>query len=144
MTILEHLLRFLARFRYPVSLPEDVASALGITISNHISFHQLVSKICSCHPTRLNKLMHREEAEKAFSSAVSCEKFLDNTVCSFCFTQGRVVFVLKFDQEERLRHIVLQHKLIRSDQGVEIPLNRPSQQEQSLLYPSGSLASIKG
>lgn len=144
MKMLEHLRRFFARFRYPVSLPEDVASALGISVSNYIAFHQLVSKICSCHPPRLKKLMARDEAERAFSTAVSCEKFYDNTVCSFCFTQGRIVFILKFDQEDRLRHIVLQHKMIRSDQGIEIPLNRPSAQDQSLLYPSGSLASIKG
>ena len=66
--------------------------------------------------------MPREEAEKAFGSAVSKERFQRNTLCSFDFNQGRIVFVLKFDEEGRLRRMYMQHKDISSDQGLEIPL----------------------
>jgi hypothetical protein len=141
----DHFWRFCARFRYPVSLPEDISEALGIPLSNFISFDQLVGKIGSTLPTKLSKFMSREEAEAAFSGATCKEKFYDNTVCSFCFTQGRIVFVLKFDEQNRLRRIYLQHKLIRSDQGVEIPLQwEPSKAPMGLSTYTGSAVSIKG
>lgn len=114
--------RFIARFRYPVSLPEDVAVALGIDLSNFLTFDQFVGCLCSCLPTRIRKFMPRDEAEEAFQSAISKERFLRNTLCSYEFNQGRIVFVLKFDEEGRLRRMYLQHKLISSDQGLEIPL----------------------
>lgn len=148
MKLIDQFWRFCARFRYPVSLPEDVSQALGIPLTNFITFDQLVSKICSTLPTKLRKFMPREEAEAAFSCAVCKEKFYDNTVCSFCFNQGRIVFVLKFDDQNRLRRIYMQHKLIRSDQGVEIPLHWEAACETvmhtpSLSYPRHAVG-IKG
>lgn len=122
MKFKDHFWRFCARFRYPVSMPEDVSTALGIPLSNFMPPDQLVGKICSSLPTKLSKFMPRSEAEAAFASAVCKERFSDNTVCTYCFNQGRIVFILKFDEANRLRRIYLQHKQIRSDQGVEIPL----------------------
>ncbi len=138
MTLMDQFWRFCARFRYPVSLPEDVSSALGVPLSNFLPFDQLVSKICSS-PTKLSRYMPREEVEAAFSHAVCKEKFNDNTVCSFCFNQGRIVFILKFDDQSRLRRIYFQHKLIRSDQGIEIPLYSDKPISESLtLYPKSA------
>lgn len=122
MKMIDSFGRFLARFRYPVSLPEDIAAALGIDISNFLTYDQFVSKICSCLPTKIRKFMPREEAEKAFQLAISKERFQRNTLCSYEFSQGRIVFILKFDEEGRLRRLYMQQKHIISDQGLEIPL----------------------
>lgn len=118
------LSRFLMRFWYPVTLPEDVATALGIQMSNFVSFDDFFK--CLIHPgtcpTRLMKFMPREKAEAAFASAQRTERFTQNTLCSYYFNEGWVEFVLKFDEKERLRRIYLLHKQIQEDQGVEIHL----------------------
>jgi len=124
MKTLDLLYRFLVRFRYPVTLPEDVAMALGIQVSNFITFEEFVSRLTSpnCRPTRLLKFMPREQAEKAFQHAQRKEPFKQNSLFSFYFKEGWLEFILQFDDQSRLRRIYLQHKQIKQDEGIEIPL----------------------
>jgi hypothetical protein len=116
--------RFLLRFRYPLSLPEDIATSLGIDVSNEIAFDDFVNYlICpNCCPTRLMKFMPREMAENAFERAPCKEKFRDRTLISFQFNEGWMEFDLQFDSESRLRRIYVQHKNINQERGVEIKL----------------------
>lgn len=115
---------FLLRFRYPLSLPEDIALALGIEISNQLSFNEFVNFLTCplCCPTRLAKFMPRELAEKAFEKAPCKEKFRDRTLISFKFNEGWMEFDLQFDSESRLRRVYIQHKTITNERGVEIKL----------------------
>lgn len=118
------LTRLFLRLRYPVSLPEEIASALGIHLSNSVRFDELLRQLCSpsCKPTKLARFMPRDKAEAAFGSARRRERFQRNTLCSYYFTEGWLEFVLQFDDQSRLRRIYLQHKRIHSDHGIEIPL----------------------
>jgi hypothetical protein len=124
MRAFSFLLKMALRLRYPVSLPGDVAEALGIDLSNHISYQEFISKLScpSCRPTKLTRFMPREEAEEAFRRACRTERFHQNTRCSYYFNEGWLEFSLKFDNESRLRRIYLQHKNIREDRGIEIQL----------------------
>lgn len=125
MKALDLLSRLFLRFRYPVSMPEDVANALGIQMSNHVTFHEFLCRLgnLKCKPTRLSKFMSREKAEEAFYGAPLKEKFKNNTLVSYCFTEGWVEFILQFDDQSKLRRIYLQHKNIEHDRGLEIQLN---------------------
>ena len=67
--------------------------------------------------------MSREKAEEAFYGAPLKEKFQNNTLVSYCFTEGWVEFILQFDDQSKLRRIYLQHKNIKHDRGLEIQLN---------------------
>lgn len=126
MKALDVLSRLLLRFRYPISMPEDVGVALGIQISNYVTFKEFVSFLgCpNCRPTKLTKFMSREDAEKAFLKAPLKEKFQNNTLFSYCFSEGWVEFILQFDDNSRLRRIYLQHRDIKQDRGLEIQLNK--------------------
>lgn len=119
--------RLLLRFRYPVSLPEDIAEALGVHVSNFLTFEEFVNQLASpeCRPTKLMKFMPRDKAEDAFQGAQRTERFKQNTLISYYFSEGWMEFVLSFDDHSRLRRIYLQHKQITSDSGVEIHLNKP-------------------
>lgn len=121
---LEYVSRFFLRFKYPVSLPEEVAEALGIELSNQVTFDELVRQLAcpACRPTRLKRFMPRDKAEAAFMRAPRREKFSNNTLCSYYFNEGWVEFILRFDEKSRLRRIYLQHKKVKGDQGIEIPL----------------------
>ena len=121
---IDHLVRLAMRFRYPVSLPEDVARALGVEISNFVTFEDFVEQITQhqCCPSRLTKFMPREKAELAFTTALHKERFGDRTLCSYFFNEGWIEFDLRFDNESRLRRIYLQHKEIAADEGIEISL----------------------
>jgi len=112
------------RFRYPVTLPEDVAQALGIEMSNFVTFEEFVKCLIDpqCCPTRLMKYMPREKAEAAFGTAQRTERFCQDTLCSYYFNEGWMEFILKFDEKERLRRLYLLHKQIKEDKGVEISL----------------------
>ncbi len=116
--------RFLLRYRYPMSLPEDIAFDLGVPVSNQLAFKEFVDYlICPhCCPTKLAKFMPRELAENAFERAQCKEKFRDRTLISFQFIEGWLEFDLQFDSESRLRRIYLQHKNIENERGVEIKL----------------------
>jgi hypothetical protein len=117
--------RILMRFRYPVSLPEDVISALGLDLPKRLSFQQLISQL-ACpfkRPARVTKFMPRALAEEAFKTALKKECFGKKTHFSFCFSEDWIVFVLHFDEEALLRRIYIHHKHIEQDQGIEIPLH---------------------
>lgn len=116
--------RLIIRFRYPASLPEEIAFALGVEISNHLTFQEFVDRLRSptCRPTKLIRFMPREEAEEAFESALMRERFTRNSLFSYYFNEGWIEFVLQFDDLARLRRVYLQYKDIPHDQGIEIPL----------------------
>lgn len=116
--------RLFCRFRYPVSLPEDVAVALGVDLPNHLSFDELMAELVSpaLSPTKLHRFMLREVAERAFSSAVRKETFGAHSIFSFYFREGWMEFVLHFDEHARLRRVYLQHKKIHSPRGKEMDL----------------------
>lgn len=126
MKALDIFYRLLLRFRYPVSLPEDVAKALGIKVSNFVTFEEFVNYLTSndCRPTRLLKFMPRDKAEEAFQGAQRTERFKQNTLISYYFSEGWMEFVLFFDEQSRLRRVYLQHKHITQHEGIEIHLNR--------------------
>lgn len=128
MKILKNIRRFFLRFRYPVSLPEDIASALGVSIPNTLTFSEFIARLSDKHlvPTRLKKFMPREKAETIFALAVRKDRFAHNTLFSYYFPEGWIEFILWFDDQDRLRRLYLQHHGILSDQGVEInlPLNK--------------------
>lgn len=116
--------RFFARFRYPVTLPEDVAETLGVQVSNFLSYEELLQKIstCECNPLRLARFMPRNEAESAFKHATCIERFGSKTLISYYFSEGWVGFVLQFDSHMQLRRIYLRHNEIKNEEGLEINL----------------------
>ena len=124
MDIFQHFYHFLHRLRYPASLPEEVANALGVPLANTATFEEFVNQLTNpeSRPKTLVKFMRREKAEAAFHNALRKEKFQHSTHFSFYFNEGWVEFILLFDEECRLRRLYLQHKEIPSDEGVEIPL----------------------
>jgi len=126
MKAIDHLFHFFLRFRYPVSLPGDIANALGVDVSNFLTFDEFVTQLTSanCRPTKLTKFMPRARVEKAFCGALRKEHFKEKTIFSYYFSEGWMEFVLLFDEQSRLRRIYIQHKLIEKEEGVEIPLNR--------------------
>ncbi len=144
MKALEILSRFFIRFRYPVTLPEDLAQALGIELSNYITFDKLVHSLTcpSCQPSKLFKYMSREKAEQAFSHAHSKELFKKNSLFSFYFSEGWMEFSLEFDDQSRLRRLYLHHKCIQTERGVEIPL-QPIHDMQTANITTGQRESAK-
>ena len=124
MKALDYLYRFFLRFRYPVSLPEDIASAFGVELSCYLTFDEFVGRLESpeFRPTRLKKYMPREEAESAFCLACCVDRFNEKSLFSYYFNEGWMEFVLLFDDQGLLRRVYLQHRRIESDLGLEIPL----------------------
>lgn len=118
--------RFFARVRYPFSLPEEIAEALGVPLSNGLTFNEFFGMLLepTFKPTTLSKFMTREQAEGAFGKALRKEQFAQSTLISYYFSEGWLEFVLKFDNEKRLRRLYIQHKNIDQDEGIEIPLPR--------------------
>jgi len=116
--------RFFIRWRYPVSLPEDIAEALGLEFTCYLTFDEFVSRL-SCpqlRPKSLKKYMPRQQAEDAFSSALRKDTFSQKSLFSYYFNEGWIEFILQFDDQARLRRLYLQHKCIRDDLGLEIHL----------------------
>lgn len=126
MKALDWMFQFFLRFRYPVSLPEDIAADLGINVSNFLTFDEFVSQLTNLptSPCRLTRFMPRAEAEAAFKSAQRKERFGRNSLYSYYFHEGWLEFSLYFDEQSRLRRIYLQHKHLACEQGIEISLNR--------------------
>lgn len=112
------------RWRYPVSMPEDVADALGVTLSNLSTFQEFLSQLSSprCRPTKLNRFMPREDAEEVFQTALRKERFCRNTLFSYYFNEGWMEFILEFDDQSRLRRMYVQCNQITAEKGIEIPL----------------------
>jgi len=125
--IVASLQRLALRWRYSASLPEEIAEALGIILSNFCTFEEFMRRLSDANasrPTKLYRFMPREEAETAFRpTALRMERFTQNTICSYYFHQGWVEFMLQFDENDRLRRIWLQHKSIPHPLGVEIALS---------------------
>lgn len=126
LRILKQLLNSVTvRLRYPVSLPEDIAEALGIDLSNSLSFDDFILQLSNpASPTRLFRFMPREEAEKSFLKAVRIERYAEKTVLSYYFSEGWMEIILQFDRESRLRRVYLHHREIPSERGVELHLLR--------------------
>lgn len=122
----ENLFRLFFRFRYPVSMPEDVAEALGVTLTNDLSFEEFIHILIQpqSQPTRLAKFMPRQEAEEAFKRALRKERFKNSSLYSYYFNEGWLEFVLLFDESARLRRVYLIHKQIPAEEGVEIALKK--------------------
>lgn len=120
----DRLGRFFCRFRYPVSLPQDVADVLGLRVTNFIRFDRLLQMVTgpeTC-PSQLARMMPREHAERVFCSAVRTEKFHSKSLYSYYFPSGWLEFTLHFDDDSRLRRMFVQHRSIASERGVEISL----------------------
>lgn len=125
MYLIEALTRLLSRFRYPCSLPEDVAQALGIHLANCLSFDEFIALLGQpeCRPTKLRKYMQRQKAEDAFQTALKKETFGSLSLFSYYFNKGWLVFALHFDEQARLRRIYLQCPSMQSSiDGFEILL----------------------
>ncbi|MEX1013312.1 MAG: hypothetical protein WD595_03640 [Waddliaceae bacterium] len=125
MKAVNQIAKFFLRFRYPVSLPEDIGCALGVKFPLIVTFddffHQLTSP--SCHPTRLKRMMPRKEVEGIFSNAPKIERFQQNTLVSYYFNQGWIELDLKYGPNDELRRIYLHHQRIQNgNEGHELPL----------------------
>ncbi len=117
------IIDLLLRFRFPCTLPSEIAESLGVDLPRYPTFSQLIQNISSCNPTKLHKFMSREEAENAFFTAQRKERFVGNSLYSYYFNEGWIEFVLQFDDNARLRRLYLHHKSIKEDEGIEIPLS---------------------
>ncbi len=124
--MIKSVTRFFCRFRHPISLPEEVASALGIQLSNFMTVNEVLGRLASPQgrPTLLERYMPREDAEALFTSAIRKERFCQHTLFSYCFGGNWMEFVLQFDDDARLRRIYVQHKDIHNEAGLELPLKR--------------------
>ncbi|HEY4832828.1 MAG TPA: hypothetical protein VIH61_09755 [Waddliaceae bacterium] len=110
MHLLESLTRLISRFRYPVSLPEDVAHDLGMYLPNSLNFQEFLQILASPQqrPAKLRKYMSRTLAESTFESALKKEAFKSCSLFSYYFNKGWLVFALYFDEDSRLRRVYLQ------------------------------------
>jgi hypothetical protein len=124
MNILEFASNLFVRFRYPVSLPTEVANALGVEITNHVSFPEMLQLLTSpqCKPTKLQRLMPRDKAERAFAGALRKEALGHCTLFSYYFPGGWMAFELHFDDASLLRRVYIHHKQIPHPRGFELPL----------------------
>lgn len=114
--------RLFVRFRYPVSMPEDVASDLGLNISNYLTFQEFIELLTNPNtkPSKLSRYMPRHEAECIFQSALRKERFKHDSLFSYYFNGGWMEFVLQFDEQSRLRRLYINHKDMK--QKYEIPM----------------------
>lgn len=125
LKIFKTIERTFLRLRYPVSLPEEIAEALGVSFSNYLSFKDFLAVLSEplSAPKRLSRFMPRATAESVFCNAARTERFSERTLVSYQFPEGWVEFILQFDRESRLRRVYLLHKEIASDQGIELSLS---------------------
>lgn len=123
MKVFKPLLNLFIRFRYPVSMPEDVAADLGLNISNSLTFSEFMSCLTDPRhrPTKLTRFMPREQAEDIFRCALRKERFPQNSLFSYHFKGGWMEFVLQFDEQSRLRRLYIRHKALK--QKHEIPIS---------------------
>ncbi|MEI8124849.1 MAG: hypothetical protein WCG42_03765 [Parachlamydiaceae bacterium] len=128
------LSNIILRLRYPVALPEEIATDIGVPISNVLTFDEFVRKLTnlSSRPERLKRFMPRDLAEAAFEKAQRKEIFGRNSLFSYYFNEGWLEFSLHFDEQSRLRRVYLQHKNFVHEQGIEIRLTHLAQTEWHL------------
>lgn len=100
------------RYRYPVSMPEDVAADLGLNITNKLSFQEFINCLTdpNYRPAKLTRFMPREEAEDIFRLAIRKERFQQNSLFSYHFKGGWMEFILQFDDQSRLRRLYICYK----------------------------------
>ncbi|NGX61156.1 MAG: hypothetical protein K940chlam9_00637 [Chlamydiae bacterium] len=124
MHLIETFYRLVSRFRYPVSLPEEVASDLGLHVPNSVSFQEFIQYLSSPEhrPTKLRRDMPRILAESAFESALKKESFKSCSFFSYYFNKSWLVFALHYDPEGRLRRVYLQCPNCISQEGFDIPI----------------------
>ena len=125
MHLRESLLRLISRFRYSVSLPEDIAHDLGLFLPYAPSFQEFLTLLTTSPypPTRLRRYMSRRQAEQAFETALRKECFPSCSLFSYYFDAGWLVFTLHFDEEERLRRVYMQCPLYAPIEGSELHLD---------------------
>jgi hypothetical protein len=128
MKLFDHFTRLCWRLQHPVSMPEEVALALGIQASNDLAFDEFISLLIhpGCHPKNLKKFMPREQAEATFALALRRERFSQHSLFSYYFGGGWLAFSLEFDRESRLRRVYIRHKELVGEEGVEIALYTPT------------------
>ena len=124
MHLLKSLTRLISRFRYPVSLPEDIAHDLGMYLPNTLNFQKFLQLLSSPHhrPAKLRKYMSRGVAEATFESALKKEAFKSCSLFSYYFNKGWLVFALYYDEDSRLRRVHLQCPACTSIEGFDLPL----------------------
>jgi hypothetical protein len=125
MHVLESLNRLICRFRYPVSLPEDVAHDLGMHLPNTLSFREFLRLLTAPYqrPAKLRKYMARSLAESTFESALKKETFCSCSLFSYYFNKRWLVFALYFDEESRLRRVYLQCPTDEAVEGLDLFLD---------------------
>lgn len=122
MKALKPLLYLFTRFRYPVSMPEDVASDLGFDITNSLKFKEFIHCLTDpCRrPSKLTRFMPREQAEEIFRLAKRKEKFQKDTLFSYHFKGGWMEFILHFDEQSRLRRLYMRHRDLKQKHEISI------------------------
>jgi hypothetical protein len=123
MKVFQPLMQLFVRFRYPVSMPEDVAKDLGLKLSNTLSFQKFIYLLTNSdhRPTKLSRFMPRDLAEQTFRTALKKERFQYNSLFSYHFKTGWMEFMLQFDNESRLRRLYIRHKDLKQQHEIEIP-----------------------
>lgn len=129
------LMRFICRFRYPVSLPEDIALDLGINLPNTLNFQEFLKFLSSPHhrPSKIRKFMEREKAERTFCKALKCERFKTCSFFSYYFKKNWLVIALHFDDKDRLRRMYLQCPASEKMDGFDIILEEESYARNSTI-----------
>lgn len=122
MKVLKPLMHLFVRLRYPVSMPEDVASDLGLQISNSLNFKEFIRCLTDPRhrPTKLSRFMPRDQAEDIFRLAKRKERFQQNSLFSYHFKGGWVEFNLQFDEQSRLRRLYIRHKDLKQKHEISI------------------------
>lgn len=116
--------RFILRFRYPVSMPEDLEEVLGLEVPNFWHFDKVLAYLRASinRPNNLRRYMPRDVAERLFSNAVRKERFKQRSLYSYYFRGTWMEFALHFDDQSRLRRVYLHHRDIDARNGVELLL----------------------
>ncbi|WP_039358390.1 hypothetical protein [Candidatus Protochlamydia amoebophila] len=119
---IQPLTNLLTRIRYPTSLPEEVATDLGINISNTLNFQEFISLLTNphCRPSKLSRFMPREQAENLFQTAIRKECFKQHSLFFYHFNGGWMEFMLQFDEKARLRRIYIKHKDLKQKYEISI------------------------
>jgi hypothetical protein len=117
--------RIMQRLRFPVTLPQDITQALGIKLPDPLSFDEFFKNLITTDsiPSKLSKWMPRSQAEAPFYRAQRKERFHENTIFSYYFNEGWLIFILRFDDQGRLRGLQMRHERIKGDEGIQIPLH---------------------
>lgn len=124
MHLKQSLTRLVSRFRYPVSLPEDLATDLGLHLVNSLSFQDFITSLASpqARSTTLRRGMGRSQAESVFHSALRREVFPSCSLFSYYFGKGWLVVSLYYDEGGHLRRAHIQCPQRACLDGFDLPL----------------------